>query len=118
MPREIAMSIYDNPDFFPPRDTVKAQPKYSAPVTNTLQDAPLKPTRKPRPTPSKNNDVALGFNKAALNKFKDTLGKIESANDYSVRGGFNDHYLGKYQLGKAALEDVGMATAKKKNKSF
>ena len=45
---------------------------------------------------------------AALTKYSDTIANIESANDYTVRGGYNNHYLGKYQLGKAALKDVGI----------
>jgi hypothetical protein len=54
----------------------------------------------------------------ALLTFKDTIGKIESANDYSVRGGFNNHYLGKYQMGKAALEDVGIGYSKEEQEEF
>ena len=74
--------------------------------------------RKPSPTLSKNDDVAFGFDNPALSKFKDTLGKIESASDYSVRGGFNNHYLGKYQMGKAALEDVGVGYSKEEQEEF
>ena len=45
---------------------------------------------------------------SVCNPHLDTIGNIESANDYAVRGGLNYHYLGKYQMGKAALEDVGI----------
>jgi hypothetical protein len=111
-PREVAMSIYDNPEYFPPRDAMKTEQVYSAPFTK------LEPTRKPSPTLSKNDDVTFGFDNAALSKFKDTLSKIESANDYAVRGGFNDHYLGKYQMGKAALEDVGIGYSTDEQEEF
>ncbi len=53
-----------------------------------------------------------------LTHSKTHLGKIESANDYSVRGGFNDHYLGRYQMGKAALEDVGIGYSKDEQEEF
>ena len=111
-PKEVAMSIYDNPKYFPPRDAMKTEQVYSAPVTK------LEPTRKPSPTLPKNDDVTFAFDNAALSKFKDTLGKIESANDYSVRGGFNDHYLGRYQMGKAALEDVGIGYSTDEQEKF
>ena len=78
-PREMAMRVYDNPKYFPPRDAMKTEQVYSAPFTK------LEPTRKPSPTLSKNDDVTFAFDNAALSKFKDTLGKIESANDYAVR---------------------------------
>ena len=108
-PREVAMSIYDNPKFFPPRDAMKAEQVYKASVTQ------FEPTI---PTLPKTDDTTLGFDVAALNTFKDTLGRIESANDYSVRGGFNDHYLGKYQMGKAALEDVGIGYSPEEQEDF
>ena len=108
-PREAAMSIYDNPKFFPPRDAMKEEQVYRASVTQ------FEPTI---PTLPKTDDTKFGFDVAALNTFKDTLGQIESANDYSVRGGFNDHYLGKYQMGKAALQDVGIGYSQEEQEDF
>ena len=111
-PREVAMSIYDNPEYFPPRDTLPTEQVYRASVTQ------FEPTRKPSPTLPKYDDTSFGFDVAALNTFKNTLGRIESANDYSVRGGFNDHYLGRYQMGKAALEDVGIGYSQEEQEDF
>ena len=111
-PREVAMSIYDNPEYFPPRDTLPTEQVYRASLTN------FESTKEPSPTLPKKNDTTFGFDVAALNTFKDTLGKIESANDYSVRGGFNDHYLGKYQMGKAALQDVGIGYSQEEQEDF
>ena len=108
-PREAAVSIYDNPKFFPPRDAMRTEQVYRASVTQ------FEPTI---PTLPKTDDTTFGFDVAALNTFKDTLGRIESANDYSVRGGFNDHYLGKYQMGKAALEDVGIGYSQEEQEDF
>ena len=110
-PREVAMSIYDNPEYFPPRDTLPTEQVYRASVTQ------FEPTR-PSPTLPKYDDTTFGFDVAAFNTFKDTLGQIESANDYSVRGGFNDHYLGKYSFGKAALEDVGIGYSQEEQEDF
>lgn len=107
-PREVAMSIYDNPEYFPPRDTLPTEQVYRASVTQFEPTIPTLPK----------TDDTFGFDVAALNTFKDTLGKIESANDYSVRGGFNDHYLGKYQMGKAALQDVGIGYSQEEQEDF
>ena len=73
-PREVAMSIYDNPEYFPPRDTLPTEQVYRASLTNFE-------TTRPSPTLPKKDDTTFGFDVAALNTFKDTLGKIESAND-------------------------------------
>ena len=108
-PREVAMSIYDNPEYFPPRDAMQTEQVYKASVTQ------FEPTI---PTLPKTDDATFGFDVAAFNTFKDTLGQIESANDYSVRGGFNDHYLGKYSMGKAALEDVGIGYSQEEQEEF
>ena len=106
------MSIYDNPEYFPPRDTLPTEQVYRASLTN------FESTKEPSPTLPKKNDTTFGFDVAALNTFKDTLGRIESANDYSVRGGFNDHYLGRYQMGKAALQDVGIGYSQEEQEDF
>ena len=108
-PREMAMRIYDDPKFFPPRDAMRTEQVYKASVTQ------FEPTI---PTLPKAEGTKFGFDVAAFNTFKDTLGQIESANDYSVRGGFNDHYLGKYSFGKAALEDVGIGYSEEEQEDF
>ena len=109
---EDAMSIYNKPEYFPPTDSVEIEQNSRTPI------AKLEPSIEPNPLLSRSNEDAFGFDSAALNTFKDTLGKIESSNDYSVRGGFNNHYLGKYQMGKAALEDVGIGYSKEEQEEF
>lgn len=39
--------------------------------------------------------------------FLDSIAEIESKGVYDIKGGSNDHYDGKYQLGKAAKKDAG-----------
>jgi hypothetical protein len=39
--------------------------------------------------------------------FLDSIAEIESKGVYDISGGTNDHYDGKYQLGKAAKKDAG-----------
>ena len=38
--------------------------------------------------------------------YKDTVGNIESKNTYDIKGGYNDHYDGRWQLGAAAKKDA------------
>ena len=106
---EIAMSVYDSPKYVPPRDAMKTEQVYRAPVSNNggpnLRTSNggtdiAQQIEAPIATIS-SKETLFDFNNTGLLKFKDTIGNIESANDYAVRGGFNDHYLGKYQLGKA-----------------
>ena len=87
------MTNFNNPRYFPRRDTLKTEQVYCPPVINLFEDITLEPTRKPRLTLSNNDDVAL-------KKFKDTLGKIESTYDYYVKSGFNKHYLDKSRWAK------------------
>tara|TARA_B100001057_G_scaffold294672_1_gene294772 strand:+ start:621 stop:1598 length:978 start_codon:yes stop_codon:yes gene_type:complete len=125
-PKEVAMSIYDNPKYFPPRDAMKTEQVYRAPVSNNGGPNPRasiggKNTAQQIEAPSatiSSEESVFDFNNTALLKFKDTIGNIESANDYAVRGGFNDHYLGKYQMSKAALEDVGIGYSKDEQEKF
>ena len=59
-------------------------------------------------TVAKDPDDNIPFNSTAFLKFMDAVGGIESNNGYGAIGGYNNHYLGKYQFGKAALRDVGI----------
>ena len=104
-------TIYDDPTLFPqPEVNLKRQ---GASESKRLERTEAS-TRKPDTLSAKGRP----FNKTAFSKYKDTIGNIESANDYAVRGGFNDHYLGKYQMGKAALEDVGIGYSKDEQEKF
>ena len=118
-PREVAMSIYDDPKFFPPRDAIKAEENmkgFNPRVTKGRKDDQQIEASKLETVGTE--ESYLNYYDTALLTFKDTIGKIESANDYSVRGGFNDHYLGKYQMGKAALEDVGIGYSQEEQEEF
>ena len=64
------------------------------------------------------DDLALPFNSKAFLKFSDAVGQIESDNRYDVVGGYNDHYQGRFQLGKAALKDVGIGFSAEERKAF
>ena len=39
-------------------------------------------------------------------KYASTVGQIESGNRYNIRGGANNHYVGRFQLGTAAIKDA------------
>ena len=70
---------------------------------------------KPEPEDDDNN---LPFNSTAFLRFSDAVAGIESGGDYSVTGGYNNHYLGKYQMGKAALKDVGIGYTQADREAF
>ena len=97
-------SIYDNPQFFPLRDTNN---KGFDPRASRREEANAQQTKASSETVGAEETIYNSVNTALL-KYSNTIAKIESANDYTVRGGYNNHYLGKYQMGKAALKDVGI----------
>ena len=47
------------------------------------------------------------FSDRDFNLCSDVVGHIESNGDYTVVGGYHNHYQGKYQFGRLALKDVG-----------
>ena len=52
----------------------------------------------------------IGITSEMWNKYRKEVSKIESGgykNPYQVSGGANDHYDGKYQMGRVAKEDAG-----------
>ena len=49
------------------------------------------------------------FDKDVWSKYQDVIGGIESGNRYNIFGGANDHYDGRYQLGRDAKIDAGNA---------
>lgn len=58
------------------------------------------------PPVAQSADLFSGNNWA---RYSDTVASIESGgleNPYSIYGGANDHYVGKYQLGSAAIKDA------------
>ena len=75
----------------------------------------ISPDKTPEPT---GEETALPFNSKAFLKFSDIIGKMESGNKYDVVGGYNDHYQGRFQLGKAALKDAGIGFSAEERKAF
>ena len=60
----------------------------------------------------------IQFTNPQLDLFGDEVAKIESSNRYNITGGSNNHYLGRYQMGKDALSDVGRGYNATLNKVF
>lgn len=58
------------------------------------------------------------FSDRDFDLFADVVGKIESNGDYTVVGGYNDHYQGKYQFGRLALKDVGIGFSQEARQAF
>ena len=70
---------------------------------------------KPEPEDDDNN---LPFNSTAFLMFADAVGQIESGNQYDIVGGYNNHYQGRFQMGKAALKDVGIGFSQADREAF
>jgi hypothetical protein len=70
---------------------------------------------KPEPEEDDNN---LPFNSTSFLKYADAIGQIESGNKYDIVGGYNNHYQGRFQMGKAALKDVGIGYTQTERKAF
>tara|TARA_R100000315_G_scaffold4215_1_gene1423 strand:+ start:422 stop:1000 length:579 start_codon:yes stop_codon:yes gene_type:complete len=48
----------------------------------------------------------IGADQSMWNTYREEIAKIESAGDYSVKGGYNNHYDGRYQMGRVAKTDA------------
>ena len=48
----------------------------------------------------------IGADQSMWNTYREEIAKIESAGDYSVKGGYNNHYDGRYQRGREAKTDA------------
>ena len=48
----------------------------------------------------------IGADQSMWNTYREEIAKIESAGDYSVKGGYNNHYDGRYQMGREAKTDA------------
>ena len=68
--------------------------------------------------PPKRDAEVIDFSESDFYIFKEAVAEKESGNRYNIRGGANNHYLGKYQMGKAALSDVGINYNNTSNKKF
>ena len=104
-------TIYDDPSLFPQSEgNFKRQ---SASESKRLGRTEAR-ARKPDTLSAK----GLPFNQTAFGKYKDTIANIESSDVYDIRGGYNNHYLGRYQLGRDALKDVGIGYSEKEQEEF
>ena len=71
--------------------------------------APAAPTRQPVPDEGELEfDGPNPFGERALDIYGQAVGQIESGNRYEITGGYNNHYQGRYQMGRDALADVGV----------
>ena len=70
------------------------------------------------PDPPKPNAVVEDILPADFDIFTVEIAKIESSDRYDVMGGANSHYVGRYQMGKDALKDVGRGYNDKLNKAL
>lgn len=50
--------------------------------------------------------------------YAEAVGQIESGGRYDAVGGYNNHYQGKYQFGRAALKDVGVGFSAEAREAF
>ena len=93
--------------------------KIGKPTPYTLpeksSEAPQRADTKPEPEDDDNN---LPFNSTSFLKFADAVGQIESGNQYDIVGGYNNHYQGRFQMGKAALKDVGIGFSQADREAF
>lgn len=53
------------------------------------------------------DDDTLPWNDRTWDIFADTLGGLESSNQYGISGGYNSAYDGRYQVGRLAKLDAG-----------
>lgn len=69
-----------------------------------LTDAMLKSP----PKAQTQSSATTGLGGMNYRKYASEMGMLESSGRYGITGGANDAYLGKYQLGGMALEDIGL----------
>ena len=108
-------SIYDDPSLFPQSEENFKRQSASQSKRMGRYEAARKPD-----TLSQTVGGAKGlpFREMAFRKYKDTIANIESSDVYDIRGGYNNHYLGRYQLGRDALKDVGIGYSEKEQEEF
>ena len=82
--------------------------KIGKPTPYTLPEKSSETPQRADVKPEQDDDNNLPFNSIAFLKFADAVGQIESGNQYDIVGGYNNHYQGRFQMGKAALKDVGI----------
>ncbi len=58
------------------------------------------------PDPPKPDAKVENISDSNFEVFKEAVAQKESSGRYNIMGGANDHYVGRYQMGKSALADV------------
>ncbi|MDA9609466.1 hypothetical protein N9S42_00575 [Paracoccaceae bacterium] len=133
-PREMAMNVYDNPKYFPPRDAMKTEQVYRAPVSNNGGPNPRasiggRDTAQQIEAPSatiSSEETLFDFGTTALLGFINTTEGRDAANktlrnklEQSESSGRSDaeitlddgrKYVGLMAMGEARLEDYKRAT--------
>ena len=128
-PREMAMNVYDNPKYFPPRDAMKTEQVYRAPVSNNGGPNPrasiggrdtAQQIEAPSATISSEETLFNSVNTALLNSNNTTEGtdaanktlrnKLEASEssgktDAEITLDDGRKYVGLMQMGKARLTD-------------
>ena len=124
-PREMAMSVYDNPDFFPPRDTNNGGPNPRASkggrVTAQQIEAPSATISSEESVFDFNNTALLNSNNttegtdAANKTLRNKLEASESSGRSDAEITLDDgrKFVGKLQFGEARLKDYQKATGTK-----
>ena len=133
-PKEVAMSIYDNPKYFRPRDAMKTEQVYRAPVSNNGGPNPQaskggRVTAQQIEAPSatiSSEETLFNFGTTALLNSNNTTEGTDAANktlrnklEASESSGRSDaeitlddgrKFVGKLQFGEARLKDYQKAT--------
>jgi hypothetical protein len=60
----------------------------------------------------------MPFSDRQFDAFAEALAEIESGSSYEAVGGYNNHYQGKYQMGRLALADAGIGFSKAEREAF
>jgi len=65
------------------------------------------------PDPPKPDAKVSKISDSNFEVFKEAVAQKESSGRYNIMGGYNNHYVGRYQMGKDALEDEGYSYEKR-----
>ena len=60
----------------------------------------------------------MPFSDRQFDAFAEAVAEIESGGNYEAVGGYNNHYQGKYQMGRLALADAGIGFSKAERDAF
>ena len=94
------------------RDPILSAARASTAQSEAPQTAPA-----PQEADSPSFD-GLPFSDRQFDAFAEAVAEIESGGNYQAVGGFNDHYHGKYQMGRLALADAGIGFSKAEREAF